>query len=406
MRINDLQKDLKDGVLLINLLEIISSKSVGRYNKHPKVPTQKYENTAIAMDFIKKEGIKVVNIGNTDITDGNLRIILGLIWTLILRYQVNRSGDGGKDELLRWVQSKIPEYNITGFKKDWNDGRAVCALTNAIAPGSFPGHRNLDPSRSRDNCAAGINAAHDHLDIPKILEPEALANPRVDEQSVVTYISYFRNAENEGRGRESAAERLAKQCRAYGPGLVEGVSGEAAPFTVDTPNGTTNLEVIVEGPRSRAPVTITKTTKPNGTASYACSYNPTEPGNYKVHVKFGGVHVPGSIFHVTVLAAVSLGGEGKIRVFYSTTASNEKARHDVISLQRLLEAKKVHLRPDFEPWIAVDIMEREDREAVFRKAGTRALPIVYVDDKYIGDFDTLNHLEEIGKLNDILNYKV
>jgi hypothetical protein len=84
-------------------------------------------------------------------------------------------------------------------------------------------------------------------------------------------------------------------------------------------------------------VTITKTNNPNGTASYACSYNPTEPGEYKVHVKFGGIHVPGSIFHVTVLAAVSLGGEGKIRVFYSTTASNEKGRHDVISLQRLLE---------------------------------------------------------------------
>jgi glutaredoxin-related protein len=51
-------------------------------------------------------------------------------------------------------------------------------------------------------------------------------------------------------------------------------------------------------------------------------------------------------------------------------------------------------------------MEREDREAVFKKAGTRALPIVYVDDKYVGDFDTLQHLEETGKLNDILNFKV
>lgn len=55
-----------------------------------------------------------------DITDGNLRITLGLIWTLILRYQVNRGGSGdenAKSELLKWVQSKIPEYNVTGFKK-------------------------------------------------------------------------------------------------------------------------------------------------------------------------------------------------------------------------------------------------------------------------------------------------
>jgi len=407
MHINDLSKDLKDGVLLINLLEIISGKSVPqRWNRHPKVPTQKYENTAIAVDFVKAEGIKLVNVGNTDITDGNLRIILGLIWTLILRYQVNRSGDGGKDELLRWVQSKIPEYGITGFKKDWNDGRAVCALINAIAPGSFPGHRELDPSKAKDNCNNGIDAAYNNLAISKILDGDVLFNPRVDEQSVITYISYFRNAEAEGRRREDDAARLARQCRAYGPGLVEGVANETSPFTVDTPNGTGKLEVIVEGPRSNAPVTITKTTNRDGTASYACSYNPTEPGDYKVHVKFGGIHVPGSIFHVRVLEAVSLGGEGKIRVFYSTTASNEKGRHDNISLQRLLEAKKVHQRPDFEPWIPVDVMERDDREAVFKKAGTRVLPIVYVDDKYVGDFDTVNELEEVGKLNDILNFKV
>jgi len=408
MHCTDLQKDLKDGVLLINLLEILSGKSLGKYNRNPRVPTQKYENTHIAIEFVKSEGIKIVNIGNTDITDGNLRIILGLIWTLILRYQVNRgAGDGSaKDELLRWVQSKIPEYNITNFKQNWNDGKALNALTNALAPGSAPDHASLDPSRGVDNCAKGMNAANSNLGIPKILASEALANPRVDEQSVMTYISYFRNAELDGKGRQDEAARLAAACRAYGPGLVEGVAKEEAPFVVDTPNATGRLEVRVEGPHSAAQVQINKTTNPNGTASYNVSYTPTEPGEYKVHVTFGGLHIPGSIFTVRVLEAVSLGGEGKIRVFYSTTSSSEKGRHDVIHLQRLLEAKKVHLRPDFEPWIPVDVMERDDREAVFKKAGTRQLPIVFVDDNYVGDYDGVQHLEETGKLNDLLNYQV
>jgi len=408
MHVNDLQKDLKDGVLLINLLEIISGKSLGRYNKNPRVPTQKYENTAIAIEFVKAEGIKIVNIGNTDITDGNLRIILGLIWTLILRYQVNRGGQDGsaKDELLRWVQSKIPEYHITNFKSDWNDGKALNALTNALAPGSAPDHASLNPSRAVENCEKGMNAANNHLGIPKILAPEALANPRVDEQSVMTYISYFRNAELDGKNRQDEAARLAQACRAYGPGLVEGVANEESPFVVETPNSTGKLEVKVEGPRSKATVNITKRNNPNGTASYNVSYTPTEPGEYKVHVTFGGLHIPGSIFTVRVLEAVSLGGEGKIRVFYSTTSSSEKGRHDVIHLQRLLEAKKVHLRPDFEPWIPVDVMEREDREAVFKKAGTRQLPIVFIDDKYTGDYDTVQDLEERGKLNDLLNFNV
>lgn len=33
----------------------------------------------------------------------------------------------------------------------------------------------------------------------------------------------------------------------------------------------------------------------------------------------------------------------------------------------LLQAKKVHLREDFEPWIPLDLMENEDKKAVFRK---------------------------------------
>ncbi len=66
------------------------------------------------------------------------------------------------------------------------------------------------------------------------------------------------------------------------------------------------------------------------------------------------------------------------RIFYSTTtASNEKTR----PLQELLEAKKVHLRPDFEPWIPVDIMERDDREAVFRYPSL--LPYNIREDQYI-----------------------
>jgi hypothetical protein len=50
----------------------------------------------------------------------------------------------------------------------------------------------------------------------------------------------------------------------------------------------------------------------------------------------------------------------------------------------------------------VDVMDKPDREAVFRKAGTKALPIVFIDDKYAGDFDRLQELEEVGKLDELL----
>ena len=36
-----------------------------------------------------------------------------------------------------WIQSKIPEVPITNFTNDWNDGRAVGALVDAVAPGKL-----------------------------------------------------------------------------------------------------------------------------------------------------------------------------------------------------------------------------------------------------------------------------
>jgi len=66
MHINDLKTDLKDGVALLNLLEIISGKPIGkRWNKNPRVPNQKYENNQIAIEFVQAEGLKLVNIGNS-----------------------------------------------------------------------------------------------------------------------------------------------------------------------------------------------------------------------------------------------------------------------------------------------------------------------------------------------------
>lgn len=69
---------------------------------------QKAENVNKALEFIRQRGIKLTNIGpegtvnlekdmtrlycltrsGTDIMDGNLKLILGMIWTLVLRFTI------------------------------------------------------------------------------------------------------------------------------------------------------------------------------------------------------------------------------------------------------------------------------------------------------------------------------
>ena len=62
--LKSLSEDFKDGVLLIVLLEVLSQKSIGKYNKKPKIHVQKMENLQKVLSFITDtEGIRLVNIG-------------------------------------------------------------------------------------------------------------------------------------------------------------------------------------------------------------------------------------------------------------------------------------------------------------------------------------------------------
>ena len=75
-------------MVLIHLLEILGNESLGKYASNPRLRVQKCENVHKSLEFIKGRGIGLYNIGAEDIVDGNLKLILGLIWTLILRFTI------------------------------------------------------------------------------------------------------------------------------------------------------------------------------------------------------------------------------------------------------------------------------------------------------------------------------
>jgi filamin len=244
MKVEDLFTDLEDGIYLINLLEVISAQKLPFYNKKPKIRAQKLENNSFALNFLKKEGIKLVAIGPEDIVDKQGKLILGLIWTIILRYQIQK-GDGSgsaKAELLEWVRRKIPECDVTNFTNSWTDGKAICHLTDALERGSIkPDLASVDRNpNALANAILGEDTAESALGIPKILQPEDMVSPSPDELSVMTYISFFRDYEDnlaKKKGRE-AQERIAvpEKTTAYGAGLTEGEQFIPAEFTIEARN--------------------------------------------------------------------------------------------------------------------------------------------------------------------------
>ena len=120
-------------------------------------------------------------------------MILGLVWTLICHYQLRSTGKGipVKTAMLMCIGGEIPDYKVTNFNKDWNDGRALCGVVDGIKPGLCPNHRQLDPKNGLNNCRLGMDLADMHFGVPQILAPEDLNNPAIDELSVMTYLSYF-----------------------------------------------------------------------------------------------------------------------------------------------------------------------------------------------------------------------
>ncbi|KAK9889074.1 hypothetical protein WA026_004346, partial [Henosepilachna vigintioctopunctata] len=313
--IANLETDLSDGLRLITLIEVLAAKKLPKHNKKPMFRSQKLENVSVALNFLQTdEGIRIVNIDSSDIVDCKLKLILGLIWTLILHYSISLPMWEGEDDitnggseptpkqrLMNWIQSKVPELPIKNFTTDWSDGRVVGALVDAVAPGLCPDWPDWDPKDSVQNASEAMGLADDWLNVPQLIKPEEIVNPNVDEQSMMTYLSQYPNAKIKP-GAPLRPRTSPNKVRVYGPGIEPTglVVGAPANFTVETFSaGKGQVEVNVENPLGQQEqVDIRFNSDRNLT--YSTSYTPHYEGIHKIYVKFAGRDVPKTPYIVKV----------------------------------------------------------------------------------------------------------
>ncbi|XP_050427022.1 filamin-A isoform X1 [Adelges cooleyi] len=326
--IGNLETDLSDGLRLITLIEVLSGKRLPKHNKRPTFRSQKLENVSVALKFLDDENIKLVNIDSSDIVDCKLKLILGLIWTLILHYSIsmpmwegefgeqspNDKGPTPKQRLLNWIQSKVPDLPISNFTTDWNDGKAVGALVDAVAPGLCPDWPNWKSENALQNAKEAMGLADDWLDVKQLIKPEELVSPNMDEQSMMTYLSQYPNAKLK-QGAPLRAKNNPSRVRVYGPGIepTGQTVGEKTNFTIETFSaGKGNVDVIVENPKGK-PEPVNVVFNNDRSQTYTATYKPVLDGPHKVHVKYSGVQTPKSPYLVNVESA---GGDPtKVRVF-------------------------------------------------------------------------------------------
>lgn len=161
--IESIEDDFRNGLKLMLLLEVISGETLpkpdrGKMRFHKvnvfvivaafvggakSLSFLQIANVNKALDYIASKGVKLVSIGAEEIVDGNLKMTLGMIWTIILRFaiqDISVEEMTAKEGLLLWCQRKTAPYknvNVQNFHLSFKDGLAFCALIHRHRPGNF-----------------------------------------------------------------------------------------------------------------------------------------------------------------------------------------------------------------------------------------------------------------------------
>ncbi|CAL8334559.1 unnamed protein product [Boreogadus saida] len=214
-QIDSIEEDFRDGLKLMLLLEVISGERLPKPERG-KMRVHKINNVNKALDFIASKGVKLVSIGAEEIVDGNAKMTLGMIWTIILRFaiqDISVDETSAKEGLLLWCQRKTAPYknvNVQNFHISWKDGLAFNALIHRHRPEliDYDKLRKDDPLTNLNNA---FEVAEKYLDIPKMMDAEDIVNTaRPDEKAIMTYVSSFYHAFSGAQKAETAANRICK----------------------------------------------------------------------------------------------------------------------------------------------------------------------------------------------------
>lgn len=138
--VNNLYEDVKDGTVLLKVLERIQPGCVNwkKVEITPKNKFAKLANCNEAIEAAKKCKFTIVGIGGTDIHDGNKKLILAVVWQMMRHHTLKVLGGKTEDDLVKWANTQlegVPNMKISGFRdKSLKNSIYLTHLIHSIEP--------------------------------------------------------------------------------------------------------------------------------------------------------------------------------------------------------------------------------------------------------------------------------
>ncbi|CAD6199906.1 unnamed protein product [Caenorhabditis auriculariae] len=219
-KVQDLYMDMRDGKMLLRLLAVLSGERLPKPTPG-KMRIHCLENVDKGLQFLRDQHVHLENLGSHDIVDGNPRLTLGLIWTIILRFQIqditfedadNHETRSAKEALLLWCQMKTagyPNVNVRNFSTSWRDGLAFNALIHKHRP-DLVDYNNLQKSNALYNLQSAFDTAEQQLGLAKFLDAEDVNVDQPDEKSIITYVVTYYHYFNKLKHDNIQGKRIGK----------------------------------------------------------------------------------------------------------------------------------------------------------------------------------------------------
>ena len=384
-------------------------------NRNSRVSNGHIKNERIENESKQKENI-AENVRNLEKMKENMKLETGKIGQEI-EYRLDLH-DVNANEITVSVEFKPAEKLVQDYKPDlrvfsMGKGRFRVKYTPNLA-----GNYRLSMYYNDEHIA-------DSPYCIQVLSKSQNENPRTDLNNNNRKNELYEKHSSNGDMNESE-ELLAKDgFYGYdGEGLKYATVGKLAVFTVITDNRDKGpLSVCINCPAVSLPVPHVKTTCSKNYSTHTVAYMPTLAGTYNLYVRWGLKLINGSPFEVTVsdhnpntpTVSQSRKNSSKrqstqfshIKVYYSSSSLDPDVIRETELLEKLLYRYGLTRSSSDDIWISIDVeLEKDERDLIFRLAGTRKLPLLFIHEECLGTFEDVCELDKTDELEERLMYKI